>query len=295
MKKCAFLTMDNLEGYVCMDHLLVEPMAAAGWHVENVPWRKENVAWEDYQMVVIRSPWDYQTQPEAFLRVLETIASRTALENSLSVVKWNLDKTYLKELESKGVEIVPTHWGCDLKMGELAGFFGLFSTPEIILKPVISANADDTFRLNSKTGMEIEVMLCELFADRRFMVQPFVESIVSEGEFSLFYFGGQYSHAILKTPKANDFRVQEEHGGIIASVQPTDSQLAIASRVVDALDETPLYARVDLVRTGDERFAVMELELIEPSLYFDTDSRSIGNFIKQFESRWSELECRDQV
>lgn len=286
MKKCAFLTMDSLENYVCMDQLLIEPMAAAGWSVDEVSWRKKNVAWEEFQIVIIRSPWDYQTDPEAFFRVLETIDSKTHLENSLSIVKWNLDKSYLKKLDAHGVEIIPTQWGCDLTPEELSENFGAFDSPEIILKPVVSANADDTFRLDRSTALKSESMLCKLFARRRYMVQPFIPAILSEGEFSLFYFGGQYSHAILKTPKANDFRVQEEHGGTIKSIQPEETQLTIARRAIDALDETPLYARVDLVRTGDRQFAVMELELIEPSLYFDTDRHSISRFIEQLEIRW---------
>jgi hypothetical protein len=99
------------------------------------------------------------------------------------------------------------------------------------------------------------------------MVQPFMRGIVEEGEFSLFYFSGEYSHTILKTPKTGDFRVQEEHGGIIQATKPTADLLATGERIMHNISPTPLYARIDFVRTGEGEFAVVELELIEPSMY----------------------------
>lgn len=282
MKKCAFLSMDSLAGHGCSDHLLFEPMQMAGWHVNEVSWRAENVTWSEFEIVVIRSAWDYYAQPEAFLAVLETIDAQTQLENKLSQVKWNIDKTYLRDLESRGTEIVPTLWNRNLKPGDLSELFENLKTDNIVLKPVISANADDTFQLDRRQGLPQELELCERFRDRRYMAQPFVESIVMEGEYSLFYFGGVYSHSILKRPKQNDFRVQEDHGGVTVSFRASSSQILTAKRIIDALDETPLYARVDLVRTESDRWALMELELIEPSLYFDTDQGSVERFVKQF-------------
>ena len=119
------------------------------------------------------------------------------------------------------------------------------------------------------------------------MAQPFVRSVVEEGEFSLFFFGGAYSHTALKTPKAHDFRVQEEHGGWIRAVEPEPALRALAEDVMDAVAPTPLQARVDLVRMEGDRFALMELELIEPSLYFRTDAASPDRFAHAFDA-WME-------
>ena len=115
------------------------------------------------------------------------------------------------------------------------------------------------------------------------MVQPFMPNIVSEGEFSLFYFGGEYSHTILKTPKPKDFRVQEEHGGIIKAVQPTDKLLKAGQKVFEFIAPKPLYARIDFVRDAADDFALMELELIEPALYFRMDEESPKRFAKIFD------------
>ena len=281
--------MDHLDGHACTDHLLKEPLAKAGWQAMEVSWHSQSVDWNDFEMVIIRSTWDYPNQSEEFLRVLESIDAVTHLENDLSIVRWNLEKTYLQELANQGVKIVPTKWGYDLNAGELEQFFDLFGTPEIILKPVISANANDTYRLDRDRVIEAESKFCEVFRGRRFMVQPFIDSILSEGELSLIYFGGKYSHAILKTPTQNDFRVQEDHGGIVQTIQPGNPELAMSQRVIDAIEITPLYARVDIVRIRGEQFALMELELIEPSLHFEADVRSIDLFIGELENRWQRL------
>jgi len=117
-----------------------------------------------------------------------------------------------------------------------------------------------------------------VFAERAFLVQPFMPSVVEEGEYSLFYFNGEYSHTILKTPKPADFRVQEEHGGIIKPMEPSAALRSAGRSVFDLIRPAPLYARVDLVRDGRGEFLVMELELIEPALYFRMDADSPRRF-----------------
>jgi glutathione synthase/RimK-type ligase-like ATP-grasp enzyme len=109
------------------------------------------------------------------------------------------------------------------------------------------------------------------------MVQPFVNAIVDEGEYSLFYFGGVYSHTILKSPKRGDFRVQEEHGGRITAVAPEHDLRETADNIVASISQL-LYARVDLVRNDSGKFLLMELELIEPALYFRMDEESPRRF-----------------
>jgi hypothetical protein len=112
------------------------------------------------------------------------------------------------------------------------------------------------------------------------MVQPFMPAIVNEGEFSLFYLNGEYSHAILKTPKAEDFRVQEEHGGLIQATEPPADLPTTGEKILKHVSPTPLYARVDFVRTGDGDFAVVELELIEPSMYLRNAAHAPEMFAK---------------
>ncbi len=280
--------MDNLDDFEVYDHLIEQPLNKLGWEMDTVSWRDSTANWDDYDVVIIRSPWDYQDEPEAFMQVLENIeASSAQLENNLATVRWNIDKEYLKSLEKQGVDIVPTLWCKTFDENELANFFAHFAIDQIVLKPRISANADNTFWLRKENYQDNIAELKTAFSTRPFMVQPFMESVLNEGEFSLFYFDGQYSHAILKTPKDNDFRVQEEFGARHISISPEAVLEAQALATLQALKATngmPLYARVDFVRYGD-KFALMEAELIEPSLYFNMDEQSAGRFAKAFANK----------
>ena len=120
------------------------------------------------------------------------------------------------------------------------------------------------------------------------MVQPFLSHVITEGEFSLFYFNGKLSHAILKTPKAHDFRVQEEHGGVIRAVEAESELREAGDTALRALDSVPLYARADFVRANHGGgFWLMELELIEPSLYLRMDAEAPERFAQALHERVS--------
>ncbi|WP_299082503.1 hypothetical protein [uncultured Paraglaciecola sp.] len=282
MKRCAFLSMDSLKDFFAYDTMLFEPLKAKGWLAEEVSWRKTDVDWNSYDVVVIRTTWDYQDDVEAFKACLQRIEASTAqLQNSLNIVQWNISKNYLRDLQNQGINIVPTLWFDSFLLSELQAGFKHFDTPEIVLKPLISANADHTYRLTPEKLSAQADQLKAVFAEREFMLQPFLTGIVEEGEYSLFYFAGHYSHSILKEPESGDFRVQEEHGGQLKSIQPCEQMLTTARHCLAALPEDVLYARVDLVRHKSE-FAVIEIELIEPSLYFNMDEGSPQRFVDAF-------------
>lgn len=277
--------MDDLGHYVADDELAIPPLRELGWDVQTISWRDKTVDWNDFEIVVIRTPWDYQRDPAAFLDVLRTIdASSARLENAIETVEWNLNKKYLRDLETKGVNIVPTIWkDKGISEADVREWLAHFNTAEVVIKPTVSATAEFTYRLK---GFDPE--LTDIFATREYMVQPFMPNIVSEGEFSLFYFDGKYSHTILKTPKARDFRVQEEHGGTITAVTPSLRLLETARKVFDYISPMPLYARVDFVRDARDDFALMELELIEPALYFRMDDESPARFARALNRRMNE-------
>lgn len=272
--------MDNLDDFVCYDQLLFDPLENLGWAVHEVSWRNNQIDWDQFDVVIIRSTWDYQDDPELFLEVLEDIEKSSAqLENSLESVKWNIDKTYLQELENKGIEIVPTLWRNQFHEEEINSFFDEFDTDEIIIKPTVSANADNTFRIPIAEKSQYLNHLSKIFKDRSFLVQPFMDGIIKEGEFSLFFFGETYSHTVLKKPKPSDFRVQEEHGGRLKLVKnPEEGLVNSARKLLEKIDPLPLYSRMDYVRTDNHSFALMEIELIEPSLYFNMDPVSPKRF-----------------
>ncbi len=259
----AFLTTDDLHGHVSDDQLAVAPLQQLGWQVVFVSWRQPT-DWRRFAGVVIRTPWDYTDEPDAFVDVLKEIEDAgTALANPLPMVRWNLNKTYLRELASAGLSVVQTQWIDVLEQGAFDRAFEQFACQEMVLKPQLGASAKDTFRLGP-SGLSPEIL--GLYAGRPCMLQPFLAQVVSEGEYSLFYFSGQLSHTINKRPAAGDFRVQEEHGGLPSALEPEPGMCRLAQQVLDFLPQMPLYGRVDMVRSSSG-FALMELELVEPSLY----------------------------
>ncbi|MFM8728133.1 MAG: RimK family alpha-L-glutamate ligase [Planctomycetaceae bacterium] len=279
MQPIAFLTMDSLADFVAYDQLVVEQLQQAGITVREVSWRHPAPDWNQYSAVIIRSPWDYQADPQAFLAVLEQIEQSSArLLNSLETVRWNIRKSYLRELEQAGHTIVPTLWLESPSASELARLTAYWNTPEVVVKPLIGANADNAFRLPANARPELLQQAAAAFCHTTALAQPFIDSVILTGEYSLIFFNGNYSHAVLKTPKAGDFRVQEEHGGIISSVQPAPDIIACAERCLLSCPQPLLYARTDLVRLPTGQPAIMEVELIEPSLYLSFDQPSAARF-----------------
>ncbi len=279
MRRIAFLTLEDRSGYVIDDELAVAELTRRGFDVREIPWSRAETDWSAFDLVIVRTTWDYHKHPAEFLAALTRIeASGTILENPRALIAWNLDKRYLRDLAARGVPIVPGIW---VEGGTAETFNGLFDalgTSEIVVKPIVSANALDTFRLQTRLTPQQRDTLVRTFTDRAWLAQPFVKSIVNEGELSIFYFDGQLSHAVQKVPESGDFRVQEEHGGHIAAVSVTDEVRRAADHVIRAVSPAPFQARVDLVRLDDGSLALMELELIEPSLYFRMDQGAPGRF-----------------
>ena len=289
MKRCAFLTFENTVGFVIDDELAYQPLRELGWHAEAIPWRQTGVHWKAFDAVVIRSTWDYAANLDAFLDVLSAIENTGApLFNGLELVRWNVQKTYLRDLADGGVPIVPTVWRKRLRRGELPSLFDELRTNEAVVKPVVGAGAEGAIRLDVRAVAEQADAVEAYYAEQAFMAQPFLQAVITEGEYSLFYFNGIYSHAILKTPKTNDFRVKEEHGGNIREVKPDDALRAAGDAALSAIGEAPLYARADFVRSNDGAiFWLMELELIEPSLYLRMDEHAPKRFADAIHKRAS--------
>ena len=290
MKKCAFLTLCERGDYVIDDEHAIEPLADLGWQVSTVSWRQTETPWSEFDAVIIRSTWDYWDDVPAFLGVLGQIDRESRLANSLETVRWNLEKTYLAELERKGIGIVPTIWPAAVNPDSFQAFSGQLGCKQMVIKPVIGANGDKAFRIAPEDSPQRREMISACFSDRRGMVQKFMPMILTEGEFSLFFFNGEFSHAILKTPAEGEFRCQEEHGGDIQPVAPEPQLLIRAQQALEALPETLLYARVDLVRNDENDFLVMELELIEPSMYLRTDPAAPMRFARAIDSRYRSRE-----
>jgi len=282
MNKVAYLTMDSLEGFECYDTLTFSAMSELGWIVSEVSWRSDTV-WNKFEYVVVRSPWDYQNHAQEFMAVLKKIDNSSAvLLNPLSIIEWNINKHYLINLQKNGVKIVPSIWCEHLTEYNVKQAYNHFETNELIIKPAVSAGANDTYRIPKQYIGDFYYEHLSKFNKRQCLIQPFMPAIVEEGEFSLFYFNSILSHCILKTPQTDDFRVQEEHGGRLKSIEAPEQSLLDSARItLKQIPERLLYARLDFVRHNDG-FVLMEAELIEPSLYFNLDSKSPERFAKAF-------------
>ena len=207
MPICAYLTMQDLSGFFAYDHLTYEPLRELGWEVEEVAWTDSQVDWSRFAAVVIRSTWDYQNHPQKFLETLREIeASGTPLLNPCSICEWNLNKSYLRELAQRNVPIIPSLWPNKLDEAILRDSFQQLATSKIVVKPLVGANADNAFVLQQDDSAGRWGLAFEVYAKQSAIVQPFVDSIIAQGEYSLFYFNGEFSHCILKTPADGDFR-----------------------------------------------------------------------------------------
>lgn len=280
MRNICFLTTDDLEDFFVWDSLCEAPFAEKGFTVESVSWHESLHDFTQYDAVIVRSTWDYQAHVTEFAQALTRIDNAgTRLINPLPLMLWNINKRYLNILSEQGIDIIPSVFFENTHGLDIESFFEHFATDEIIIKPLVSANSDNTFRLHQDSIAEQLETLHKIFAKTECMIQPFIPSVVAQGEYSLFYFNNQYSHTIKKVPKSGDFRVQEEHGGQLYSVEPTQTQKDIAENVLRALPSEALYARIDLV-DNKGRWQLMEVELIEPSLYFNMDETSPRRFVQ---------------
>ncbi len=268
--KIVFLSCDKLQDFVIDDHLLVKKLTDDGHIVTTLSWSVE-CDWSQFDCAIIRTTWDYMERSDEFLSILKIIASQTKLYNNLETVKWNIHKGYLKELEKKGARIVPTVF---FKHTDTLLIPQNWPHTKVVIKPAISAGSFKTIVIE-KADVLSGKFKDELFSGD-WMCQPFLPQI-AEGEISLIYFNKIFSHALLKVPKEGEFRVQEEFGGSIISLEPTQEMLSVGDKIISAVEDDLLYARVDLV-AFEKSYALMELELIEPALYFRSNTKAAHNF-----------------
>ncbi len=243
---------------------LAAALRAAGLDPVAEVWTDPSVDWSAYDAVLLRSVWDYHTRYLEFTEWLGQLdKAGVPVLNDSDLVRWNADKRYLLELRERGVAIVPSQVAAGACLREVVG--GL-AGQEIVIKPTVSATAYNTVR--GLAGSEELSQKIDELPDDVYLVQPFLPEIQSEGEWSLIYFDGEFSHATLKRPADGDYRVQDDFGGTSTPADPAPVVRAGADAALAALDSRtpPVYARVDGVVSAG-RFLLMELELIEPYLF----------------------------
>ncbi len=244
---------------------LVPAFAAEGLIFEPLLWTEAPDKAPDYDAMMPLMVWDYaQGKNRPFLNAMAKAARQTKLLNSYEIIEWNSDKKYLDELAKKGAPVISTLSVDRVTETGVNRAFETLETDHLIIKPRVGAAA---WRQASFKKGDPFPKMSELPPDAA-LIQPFQKTIEEEGEYSLLFFGGQFSHGLVKRPKSGDYRIQSLYGGTEESYQPTPAQLSVARRILDVLDFNPVYARVDLLRGRDGNLKLIELELIEPYLYF---------------------------
>lgn len=250
-------------------HLLIHELGVLDIPSELISWRAP-LDWSLFDLVVIRTPWDYFLHLEEFLSWVEDVEKVTRVLNSSRILRWNCHKKYLKELSGLGAPTVPTLWVT--KNQQCDGLMDSIEWPIVVVKPAVSIGAIGALKGNPQDS-HVKHHLEEELKKGDVMIQPFLESVADFGELSLIYFNGAYSHSILKKPQQGDYRVQDAYGGTNTVFEPEIEVQKIGDQVMSHLPDFSLYARVDLVKYQNQ-WLLMELEAIEPELFLPLDPQA---------------------
>jgi glutathione synthase/RimK-type ligase-like ATP-grasp enzyme len=259
-----------------VDEPLVAALERRGARLHRPVWHDPSVAWEAYDLALVRTTWDYHHQRDRFVAWAAAAGDATSLWNPPDVLRLNTHKGYLLELEDRGAPVVPTAWlgrGDTIDLGALLAARGW---PRAVLKPAVGASAEGLVRVAADldddradvVGLRTaQRHLDDLVAVGDALVQPYLDAVEREGELSVVVVTGEVTHAVRKRPAAGDFRVQEEYGGRAVVEDPDAEVVALARWVVEATGAEVLVARVDLLQDGAGSWQLAELELTEPDLF----------------------------
>ncbi len=287
--KIAFVTSSVKPDFASNDLHVVDSLKSAGAEVIPLPWDDDGVEWNAFDLVVLRSCWNYQLHPEKFQRWIDQLEhEKVNLANSVMAARWNLHKGYLKELCQQGVHTPETVW---VPKGTTCNLSSLINTKQwnrAVVKPAISANALNTFLFSVSDAAQQQAKFDTLVAHGDMLIQKFMPEVQDQGEWSLIFFNKEFSHAVIKRPSSKDFRVQHDFGGTATPAEPPSFVLQQAEKIIDLIKEPLLFARVDGV-VSENKFILMELELIEPVLFLETENGSaqafaqaMTNYIKNY-------------
>jgi glutathione synthase/RimK-type ligase-like ATP-grasp enzyme len=271
---CLFVTYDGLPNLDPHDRLVVSRLSEQGVCVGAAVWTDPEVDWACAPLCVLRSTWDYHEAPTRFLEWFEMVAARTTVRNQPEIVRWNAHKFYLRDLAETGVPIVPTSW---LRRGVPATIETLLAaldTDELIIKPAYGASSSNVLHVRGAgERQKAQAHLERLLGLQDVLVQPFLRTLAGYPERALMFIDGTFTHAVSKTPYQTALPSGE--AGDAPLVEATGEEIAVAMLAIRSLPERPLFARVDLVRDENNRPCVLELELIEPTLFLGTYPPSV--------------------
>jgi|GEM_PF-14184 len=270
------------------DAPLLAELQRRGVEVSCPHWDDPLVEWGSYDLVIPRTTWDYQERPQAFRDWLSLVDQVSALAHPVSLIEWNLNKIYLKDLEARGVATPPTCWIEQVRSTADAPSAEALKTMcerrgwrHAFLKPTIAANAWGTLRFDSQDPDSLELAtahLSALLTQRSFILQAYNHRVETDGEYSMIFFGERFSHGVQKLPRSGDYRVQDDHGASDRPWTPPAEWVEAGERLLKGLPHRSVYARVDSLKGPDDAPQLIELEVIEPSLFFRHDPEAPARF-----------------
>lgn len=285
------------------DRLVVEALAAEGFEVSRVAWCDKTMDWNQVDAALFRTTWDYFDRWSEFSTWLEKTAPRTHMFNAPDILSWNLDKHYLRDLGHQNADVVPTEFADCGDGRSLLSIAQSCGWNEVVIKPAIAGAAKDTYRIHVGNGAMFpassrgfESLWTSLVEQQDMLVQPFLPGVVNSGELSLIWMDGSVTHAVSKHAKTGDFRVQDDHGGSVRTHPIQSDERDFANQVMQACLAhcqqqgwpKPLYARVDMVRDLEGDWALSELEMVEPELWFRHHPPAAQTLAKALSRRLSE-------
>jgi len=260
--------------------LLLAALGGAGVEARVLAWDDDAAPFAEQDLVVLRSTWNYYRRVDDFVAWVAKTGKATRVLNPPKIVAWNAKKTYLAELSKRGVDIVPTEFVLHRAARSVGDILGERGWDDVVIKPVVSAGSFRTERFSRATVPAAQAFLDALVADRDAMVQRWMPSVETYGERSLVWIDGVFTHAIRKAPR---FAGGAEH--VSDEVAISDDERAFGERALAPLAGELLYARVDMVRDGEGTLRIMELELIEPSLFFQQSKPALERFVSALARR----------
>lgn len=282
MPTIAFVTYSPNPAISASDQYIADALIARGVTVVAAPWDDPAVDWTAFDAAVIRSTWNYFDKPSEFAAWLDHIDSiGLPLMNPLRVIRWNMVKTYLREMEAAGVRIVPTVWVDQYTAPDLAAVVAERGWGDVLLKPTISGGAQGIYKVKAGGAAAAQSVLNDMAQACPVMVQPMLREI-QDGEISVLFAGGTFSHSVRKYPADGDIFVQQRYGGYEQVYQPSQALIDEAAAILQVArdltgEQTITYARVDGVMM-DGCFTLMELEVLEPALFINYAPQVGENF-----------------
>ncbi|MBX6330218.1 MAG: hypothetical protein IRY91_00075 [Gemmatimonadaceae bacterium] len=280
MQHLAFVTYRDAPALSADDALAAESLARLGVRVTAQPWDDDGADWSRFRAIVLRSCWNYHRDPDRFTAWLDRLVDAGAvLVNPPTLLRWNVSKSYLLELQQRGAPVIATiriPRGAATTLDRLAA---QSAWTEVVVKPVVSADGHGARRFRLPATDHDERAFHALLQDRDVLVQPFVPEVIREGEWSFVFLGGAFSHAVVKRPSAQEFRVQARYGGTAHAVSAPPELVEQAAALLRLAPARSVYARVDGCVVGS-RLTLMELELLEPALYLACDQGAPDRFAR---------------